>query len=377
MKTRLTAAAFLLTLCARSQILVDPATPNGAAAVDLYRNALATKPSLRCQIASAPLWHGFDFRTWSGYRIQLPAAQFQGQPSEMAIFARVRPKNEPAKEYLFFTGRFGLLAVPEPKRHDFYFDGGFYLGPGGYDVDLLAIDRSSRVCRKDWSVKTDGGKVEGGLPPNTASGFTSNRWRGFPPGEERRGRVTVLLHAAPIVRRRYSTKLSPVDRMILLNSLVSLLNRSRYASARVVAFDIDGRRIVYEAEDFTPRSYRALTEALNKMDFGTIGIDKLNRERPDKLLAGLLEREHKAKEQSERIVFLGPAHRFAGKMLAEVREIKLELPPTYYLTFSYLRLSPDDWIDNVVKKIANGKTIPISSPQDLSKAIARIQGLAQ
>lgn len=362
-----------LPFCAAAQMLVDLTTKNGAEIAEYYRQTRQRKPELRCDIASSPPWMGFDFRMWTGYRIHMPARQFNGQASELAILFLVKPKVEGSREYLFFTGRFVVPAVPDPKKQEFYFEGGFELGPGEYEVGLAVVDRRDRVCVKDWSVKANFGKVDGGLEPNTVSAFRSNRWRGFPAGEARKGRVTVLLHAAPLTRRRFATKLSTVDRMILLNSLVSLLSRSRYAAARVVAFDIDGRRILFETEDFTPQAFRHLAGTLNKVEFGTIDINKLNHARPDKLLADLLEREHSTAQQSDRIVFLGPAHRIAGKMLAEVREVKLELPPTYYLTFSFLRMSPDDWIDRVVKKLANGKTIPIATPEDLSKAIAKVQ----
>lgn len=365
--------AALITVPAAAQILVDPATKDGARVAEYFRSARAGKPSLRCQIVSVPPRMGFDFRMWSGYRVMLPARQFQGQASELAILFRVKSRHPPVLESLFFTGRFGLPAVGDPKGREFYFEGGFHLGPGAYDVELVVADREDRVCTKDWTVKADAGKIEGGLAPNTVSGFSSNRWRGFAAAENRTGRLTVLLHAAPVTRRRFATKLSPVDRMILLNSLVSLLNRSRYAAARVVAFDIDGRRILFEAEDFTPQSYRTLARTLDKVEFGTIDINKLNKARPDKLLADLLEKEQNAKQQADRVVFLGPAHRIAGKMLDEVREVKLELPPTYYFTFSFLRMSPDDWIDRVVKKLARGKTVPIASPEDLSRAIARLE----
>jgi hypothetical protein len=353
-------------------MLVRPETAEGRQVAEYFRLAAAekSKDTLRCNAVRLLPRMGFDFRLWSGYQVSVAAKAFGGKPSELAILARVRDK-EHGKEFFFVTGRFQIPAIPNVKNQELIFDGGFYVGKGEYQVDLVMADRDSRLCRKDWSIKADPGKVEVPLPEHTVAAMTPNRWRGF---EARQGqeasRVTVLLHAAPVRRRRYVSKLSGLDRAVLLNSLTSVLSRGNFSAARVVVFDLDGRRVLFEAEDFTPQGYRALIRTLDQTNFGTVDIATLNRgPQPDELLAELLAKEHKAEKQSDAIVFLGPAHRLAGRMLDEVREVKLELPPTYYFTFSWFRVAPSDWIDRVVKKLAQGKVVPIATPEDLSKAI--------
>ncbi|MDX1984770.1 MAG: hypothetical protein SFV51_31140 [Bryobacteraceae bacterium] len=370
--------ALLLMLAAApasGQMLVRPDSEDGRKVSGFFRMAEAekAKDSLRCSAVRLPPRMGFDFRMWSGYQVTVPAREFGGKAGELAILLRVKDK-ESGKEYYFFSGRFQIPVVENLKNQELVFDGGFYAGKGAYEVDLVAADASSRLCRKGWSIKADPGKVDAGLPANTVSAMTPNRWRGFSPAPGAAiSRVTILLHAAPVRRRRFVSKLSGLDRAILLNSLTSVLTRGSFNAARVAVFDLDGRRVLFEAEEFTPQSYRSLIRTLDQVNFGTVDIATLNRgPRPDALLADLLAREHAAEKQSDAIVFLGPAHRLAGKMLDEVKEVKLELPPTYYFTFSWFRVAPADWIDRVVKKLARGKVVPIATPEDLSKAILNL-----
>lgn len=364
----------ILANAAHAQVLINPETKEGALVAEFFRKAWERKPatSLKCHIWNQPPWMGFDFRMWTGYNVLLPAKQFNGSANEIATLMNVRLKRDPSKVKLFYSGRLPIPAVDKGGR-EFYYEGGVLVGPGEYLIELLVTDREDRTCRKEWSVKANAGKVESGLPPDTVAAFAPNRWRGFSKDELRSGRVTILLHAAPMRRRRYATKLSTMDRSVLLNSLTSVLNRSSFAAARVVVFDLDGRRVLFEAEDFTPQDYRRLARELANVQLGTIDINVLNKARPDKLLVDLLLKEQNAKQQADRILFLGPAHRFAGKMLDEVRDVQLELPPTYYLAFSFLNLSPDDWINRVVKKLAKGKTLPYWTPADLSGAIEKTQ----
>jgi len=97
-------------------------------------------------------------------------------------------------------------------------------------------------------------------------------WKGFdapPPGASAR-RATILINVYPVTRRRHMAALSWRDQATLMNVLSSVVSRGGFHSARVVAFDLQRRQVVYDEPDFQPRSFEALADALSSVNLATI-----------------------------------------------------------------------------------------------------------
>ena len=136
-------------------------------------------------------------------------------------------------EYLVSVLR--LPVIPKSKQM-LEVGGSFLVGEGKYAVDWVLLDEAGGVCRKRWNIEAKLGrgeqKVKVALPPHTVSDLSL---RGVPrPAAEaldaRPVRVTVMMHAAPMSLRR--TRLRASDKMALLGTLSSMLQRVRTSSVR-------------------------------------------------------------------------------------------------------------------------------------------------
>src|SRR5204863_3564772 len=138
------------------------------------------------------------------------------------ILSRVIP-DEGDRTPVYFGNSLKLPDVPKTKAH-LEFGGGYFLGEGGYKVDFVLLDEMERICRKTWHVEGKLGSIDRHSPlhiaSNTVGQFSSKTWtavRGAESGSSKPLRVSVLLHAAPLVPWR--TKLRASDRVALLGSL--------------------------------------------------------------------------------------------------------------------------------------------------------------
>jgi hypothetical protein len=219
--------------------------------------------------------------------------------------------------------------------------------------------------------------VEMAAPPNTVSSVRLEDWTGFRASPDAKGELTVLLHAAPVLRRRYVTRLSPWDRTILLTSLKSVLDQVNVTRARVIVFDIDGRRELFRSADFRPRDYRRLYGVLERADFGTIDYGTLTSGPPaGEYLFGLVEKEITA-SPGQPVIFLGPEMRPSNARLpARQAEVKLDAGKMFYLCFPLTLTDPEDLIAKIVK--GKGKSFRLHFPQDLAGALRQVnQRLAE
>jgi len=243
--------------------------------------------------------------------------------------------------------------VPDGKKVDLWYGGGFFAGVGKYEVDWLLVERDGKVCRKSWNFSANQPrKVEMATPPNTVTSVRLEDWAGFKPTPDAKGEITVLLNAAPVVRRRYVTKLSPWDRTILLTSLKSVLDQVHVTRARVFG-------------------------VLDRASFGTIDYQTLaTGPAAGEFLFGVVEKEIAA-ARNQPVIFLGPEMRPSNARLPERQaEVKLDAGKMFYLCFPLTVADPEDLIAKIVK--GKGKSFRLFYPQDLASAIRQMnQRLAE
>jgi hypothetical protein len=367
------AAALLSPPSAPAQIRVDSATPDGNKAIDAFRQLwpdTAAKP-LACRVQPIPARLGMSFRLFSGFQTNFDLDQFPERRTRLAVVFRVRAKSVKNAEPVYFWEG---LEIPEkakrPPRPQAYMSGGFYLGPGVYEVEWLMSDDQDRLCRSTWTVDTKRTRAsQTALKAGAIEPLGLESWRGAeakPNGPT----ATIFLNAAPLWRNRYFTRLSSWDRSLLLGSLTALLDLGGFKSTRVVAYDVPGRRVLFEENVFNRASYSKLAQSLREANFGLIDYGVL-KDGPTEgaFLAKMVADDRKLTKPTDMVIFLGPElMRGVRKLPPEMEQSVEGLSRTYYLALAREPVPMGDAISKLVKA-TGGKTFLVTSGADLIKPI--------
>lgn len=382
-RARILSAALLLSVpfWLPAQMRFDVAAPAGRSAREAFERAFADKAAERldCQVRAFPAQLSYDLQISASYEFLLPLRQFQGRrASTLLNVFRVTPR-KPAGEPVWFIRRWPVRRIPEEmfvdKRLALQFGGGFLAGPGEYDVDWLLIDGEDRVCRKSWRVKARESRAASlGIKPGSVDDDRRlMNWRGPAAANDSPRKATIFLHAAPTFRRRYSTRLSWWDYRLLMTSLTNTIDRGGFGAARVVVFDLQRRRVLFEASQFTGREYRRMGDVLGEVDLATIDYATLAKGPSEwSFLESLLEQERKLPDQPGAYIFITPAWR-EGERRKPLGEGLLEgLPRVFALALApFGRYTSGTVLDFV--KAARGRTFNIFQPTDLAAATERLR----
>lgn len=330
--------------------------------------------ALACRISQLPPVLNFSFRFQSGYHAELPIRQFEREGQKLQIALRVTPEN--GKEPVYFVQSAPLPELPGRKRGSLEVSGGFSLGEGSYDVAIAIQDSTGRFCRKNWTLTAGLAKrdqaISVPLPEGGVAPLIVEDWAGLKRNDEGDRRLTVLLHAAPLIPER--THFGLFDRALLLNSLAALLDQTSFCSARVVAFNLDQQRILFSSDTFDAQGFRELSSALNDLNLQTVSVSVLrNSSGYAKILSKLSQRELNRRHRSDAVVFLGPTTRYMGK--ARVPPMERQIPQFFYFEYKpYWRRVAElpDVIVSLVRALG-GKILLIHTPHDFANAIGMLE----
>jgi hypothetical protein len=328
---------------------------------------------LKCRVQPFKPSLNYSFRFQTGYVLELPLALYTGKGHSVITLVRVTPENserEPA--YLWSRAYFG--DVP-PTKQVAQISGGYVVGEGKYRVELLVSDDSGRTCKKDWNITAKLSRKEDDVPPGMAAGavdeISLRKWMrsSRTPGDDDGYRVTVLMDVSPMMPRR--VRLGSYDRVMLLSSLTSLLERLPLRSVRLVLFNLEQQREIYRDENFEPSRFGRVAQALTTLELGTVAYDVIkNRTGHIDLLADMMEDARKV-DQSDAVVFLGPKPWHFDKVPKSALPERSATDPTFF----YLQLRPyiasasaGDPISSAVKYMG-GKTFDVYTPGDFAAAI--------
>ena len=366
-------AVACLPAVALGQIRVDPSTPDGKKAVEAF-DALWAKPdgtTLACRVQPIPSRMGMSFRVFSGFQTTLELAQMPARRTRLALVFRVKAKNgKNAAPVYFWEG----LEIPEaakrPARPTAFLSGGFYLGPGAYEVQWLMSDDQDRMCRSTWTVDTK--RVRAGqtaLKAGAIEPLGMENWRG---AEARQSgpTATIFLNAAPLWRNRYFTRLSSWDRSLLLGSLTALLDLGGFKSTRVVAYDVPGRRVLFDEKTFSRAAYGKLAQSLREANFGLVDYGVL-KDGPSEgqFLAKMVGDDRKIEKPTDMVIFLGPELLQGVRRLPpEMERVTEDLRRSFYLALAREPVPQGDLISKLVKA-AGGKMFLVTNGGDLIKPI--------
>lgn len=343
-----------------------------------YFDRQAGERPLRCEVHAIPPRLNFSFRFQAGYVVRVPMKQYFGPKHGLVILARVTPEG---RTPVVLGTSLKFPDIPKTKA-EFDLAGTYLVGEGHYTVDWLLFDDSNRVCRKSWSVEARLASSERGLKlgiaPATVEAVSFRRWS---PQDNHADvahpirRLTVLLHAAPIVSRM--TRLRGTDRATLLGSLATLLESLPAQSVRLVVFNLDQQQELFRQDVLTPDAFDQVAESINGLQLQLVNYRVLrNRRGHVSLLADLVNQELNAREPSDAVIFLGPSTRYFDKLRAdEVEPGAGSAPRFFYLQYKpYWRSGADfpDSIEFATRKV-RGKTMLIHTADEFAKAIKQIQ----
>src|SRR5262245_11509899 len=168
-----------------------------------FDSAAAAQP-LRCEIHLLKPALDYSFRFQTGYRIEVPLAQYRGEGHELRVVVRVIPEGREAV-YLSSTAR--LPDVPKTNQ-DGEFAGKFVVGEGSYAVEVLVQDDSQRLCQSHWLIQAKRSGSARDLKLATSPGAVQEAVQASAAPAEaehsgaRIGRLTILVHAAPMAPGR-------------------------------------------------------------------------------------------------------------------------------------------------------------------------------
>jgi hypothetical protein len=364
----LTGIWLFATAPAHAQFQVRPGTKAFTEIAKFFSDVYDVRKGqpLGCRVESIAPRVAFSFRFFTGFVANVPAKQFSGNANGLIMMMRVRAAQAEPK---YFAYTVDLPPIPEsPGKTLFEFSGGVYTGEGEYQVDFSLNDRQDRICRKSWKVKASDRKIPLQQAANTVAAIGLDTWKGMPV-QDAKSRVTVFVHAIPLYYRRYVTKLNAFDRLTLLGSLTSLLDQSKFSSARVVVFDLMGKRVLFKQDNFDPAGYKRLVDKLETVNYGTIDY-KVLRDGPSDMtmVRRLMREELKEANPSDAIVFLGAEGRPAPKLDPDSASVAGDLPAMFYMGFVRFPVPMEDAMFRLVKA-AKGKTVMVMRPVDLANGI--------
>jgi hypothetical protein len=329
--------------------------------------------SLSCQVNHWPARLDYAFRFQAGYYVELPLKQYSGEKNILRILTRITPvrEGEPSKDLI---QQFTLPPVPDKTRAVLGVDGGFMVGEGRFLVELLLADNNGRACRAHWTFTASRSheekRVQVAIEPGKVEALNRLRWRDALPPEMGAPKLTVMLDATPLDPT--SPKLHYFDRVLLLNSLVSMMQHVHYSAVHVVAFNLDQQRIIFDQADFDDEAFRRLSRLLNDLELAAVNVHVLSDPGGHlRMLAKLMNTEATAVAPSRAVIILGPASRLQDRFPAAMLEHPTALPPVYYFEYHPFWVRNADFADVLfnLAQTCEGKTFHIHSPGELATAI--------
>jgi len=334
-------------------------------------------PPLRCSVSAIRPALNYGFRFQSGYVVKVPMEQYRGKGHRWTILMRVTPEKGGAPVY--FLNRYGLPDVPRTSN-DIEVGGGFMTGEGKYRVAWKMQDDSGRVCSNEWTIeakrKHGESMVKVAMEPGTVDSLAS--WLAAKAGLKDDAppiRLTILMHAAATSPRR--SRMYARDRLLLLGTLSSVLERVPTTSVRLVVFNLDQQKEIYRGDDFRPEQFNAVAHSIAELELGLVDYHVLqNKKGHVDMLADLVKQEVAAPEPSDVVLFLGPLARQIDSMPEKLLEKPAGGAPRFfyfqYRPFPRAQATLPDVITSAVSRL-KGRTLIIHTPGEFAKGIAEVE----
>jgi hypothetical protein len=160
---------------------------------------------------------------------------------------------------------------------------------------------------------------------------------------------------------------------VLMASLLNTIDLGGFTQARVVVFDLQRRRVLFESSSFGGGELQRLGRVLGDVDLATIDYETLVSGPTEwQFLEQLLASEQEKGESPEAYVFITPAWR-DGVRRQRLSEALLEgLPKVFALALApFGRYTTGTVLD--FAKAARGRAFNVFQPTDLASATERLR----
>jgi hypothetical protein len=301
-----------------------------------------------CEVSPLKPHFIFSLRLQAGYVARLPLAH-SGQKWVVLIRITAQEGNG-IPVYLSDVAQFpgGGVSGQESK-----IEGSYWLGEGRYSATFLMFDSGGDVCRKDWQIDarlTSGvSEFKAILAPGTVGGSLGPNG-GLALGAKPIDRLTILLHASSVLQRQ--TLLGPLDKAMLLDGMVALMEELPARSVRLVVFNLEQRRELLRKDGFTLEELPEVARILDALQPAAVDYSAVqNPGGTVHFVENLLNQEMHASEPSEAVIFLGsksiykskPSPSFGLAPGVKQRFFYLACEPTRFLLPRSSTLSEGDW----------------------------------
>jgi hypothetical protein len=376
----------IIALSAALAASADAQVPLSLAETAEVNRVLDDEPAgdrLRCTIERKDPDLDFEFRFTAGYTIECPLKLFEGRKSFVNTFVRVTPEDGGP---VLLGGSSNLPALPDEMaartnlrklNTNLELSGAFALGEGRYIVEVLATDDRERTCRKQWRINVVRRHAVAAstaiMKANTVAPADLVPWDGRLQTAAESVRLTVLLDVAPINPREPT--LRAWDRLLLLDSLSSLLRELPCKSVRLVAFNLDQQREVYRSRQFRGGDeFQALEKAMQQLELGTVSYHLLQQQQGwAQMLWRLTSLESKDDDPPDAVIILGPATRTHMKVdKAELAPREFRNPQFFYFEYSNRFGNPFPDSMGTLTKALGGTVFIFHWPQELAQDIQKM-----
>ena len=338
---------------------------------------------LNCYIERRKPFFDFSFRFEVGYVVDCPLREFGGKADRLVAIARLRASSG---EPVILGDVYSVPALPEALhgkvdmqkfKGELEFSGAIGIGEGEYEVDLLIADSHNRFYRKSWKTKAElhgpERRAEVSLRPNEIQPLVLINTDRLESNSESPLHLTVLLNGAPIYP--FSRKLRAWDRAFLLGSLGSLMRQVPTAKIRLVAFNVDQQKQLFESDNLTSDGIEQLAGDLRQLELGTISYQTLGRQTGwEDLLAQMMSTASSPKAKTDAVIFLGPMIRQGDRIPKEILNCPAQNGPhLFYL--QYLAFFGSQYPDSIdyLTKSCRGRVLAFHSPGELEQAIEKLR----
>jgi hypothetical protein len=400
------ALLIVIPVVASAQARIEP---QDAIGVQPEFNKSSGASRLQCEFKPVRPALDFTFRFHTGYRIELPLSQFLGARHTGNIVLRVTP-DRGVPEQLSYS-----FALPDaPENAEAEISGDFVVGEGSYRVDAVVEDNlQHRVCWSQWRIRAKRSAAEReislAIPPLTV-GAAPSAHIAQQTGRPDLGRLTILMHAAPLLPEAAKVRASDVS--MLVGSLSTLLEQLPARSVTLVVFNLEQQKVLFRQVGFTAAGVARVGNAINELQLGLVSYSALQQ--PDGgigLLRNLVQEEVSKPTARDALVFLGPHTRlhdpipvdmvrgfesgprvFYMEYLPQLSLLSRDYDPAHGVTNDSLTcnpyspevlcldpdepdmLSPDGWRDSIERLVSRlkGEVLVVRQPADLARAIKQI-----
>lgn len=358
-----------------AQRFIDPDRPEVRRLISSIDEMIGSPGAgeLSCSVRELEPILNFAFRYQTGYQVAMPLRQFPADGVRLRVFVRVRSQEG---RTFYFSQSEQLPAGPRDKKLQVTLTGGFFVGEGAYEVDLLTRDSRGFTCGKRWTfrlrLKGDERRAARFVPAGTLAPLELDAWEEIP--EDRPYRVSVILHIAPISPRR--ARISQFDQSMLSTTLSALFEDTPFRDVSVRALSLQHQREIFSSGPLDARAFSRLVQVMEEVQTATIGVDQLaNPKGHVDLLADLVNQELSSQSPPDAIIFIGPTSNHLDGFPRE----RIKVAPGRMPQFFYLHLDFYTWrypwtgtIDRLTGG-QGGKVFRIRTPAQLAKAIRQME----